>query len=1153
MGSGTADARDTWFASVLDAAPEACLVLDREFRVVLANQRCLELNAMRLENMVGRTHWELWPASVGSIAETSYRQVVEQQVTVEFEQFYPPYDAWFSIKAAPLPDGVCIFFHEITERKRTQQALEESEARFRDLMEQAPFSVQILHPSGETLWINPAFERLWGLKYEDLRDYNILQDPQLEALGLAAFLRRAFDGETVSLPESKYDATDVATRGRPRTVSSVAFPVKDATGRVVEVVLTHTDVSEAAEAMHELRENRQRLDLALTSARAGVWEWDLEANVATWSPELFRLVGVEPKPIVEASEFTGLIHPDDRARVLARSAEVIADGSTLDEEFRAVLPDGSVRWFSSIGRLIRDESGRPVRLIGINQDIHARRTAEEKLHRTQESLALAMKGSRLGWWTRDLVTGIVEWSPELELLFGLAVGSFAGLEQDFLDFVLPEDRAAVRGAVEQAIQKGNDYSIEFRFRHTDGSVRWMEGRGKATYDATGRPVRLDGIGVDVTERREAAEALRESEARYRRLADSVPSFVWTARPDGVVDFLNRRWREFTGLPADADLAAVQSYAVHPDDVGRIVPEWERAVAERKTYRTELRYRRHDGEYRWFLSQAEPVHAEDGTFQGWFGTSVDIHDRRRAEEELRLIIDTMPQIAWSLRGDGEVDYVNRRYLEYTGRAETADVEINWAEIVHPDDLALARTTYAASVRSGWLWEHELRLRRRDGVYRWHLSRLGPLRDIDGHVLRWFGTSTDIHDQKTKEATLDFLVRLTEATRRMEDPTEIMAVTVDRLGRHLGVSRCAYAEMEDDNDHFVIEQDYCDGCESIAGRYPLRAFGARAYDDLRNGRPYVARDVDAELRRPQDLETYRATNIKAVVCVSLVKEGQMRALMAIHQTEPRDWTPDEIELLQMVADRCWEIIERARSDRRLRELNTDLERRVDERTAELLAANEEMEGFTYTVSHDLRAPLRAVVATSSILLEDAGDRLEPEHQELLRRQAHNARRLGVLIDELLQLSRLGRQEVVRKPFDLSFLAQEVANEIVARGDAGMVQIEIEPRLLAEGDSRLVKFVLLNLLENAVKFSPNGGTIRVGKRDGAFFVSDEGIGFDMQYAHKLFRPFERLVTDEAFPGTGIGLANVWRIVQRHGGSAWAYSEPGKGATFFFSLPTA
>jgi len=233
--------------------------------------------------------------------------------------------------------------------------------------------------------------------------------------------------------------------------------------------------------------------------------------------------------------------------------------------------------------------------------------------------------------------------------------------------------------------------------------------------------------------------------------------------------------------------------------------------------------------------------------------------------------------------------------------------------------------------------------------------------------------------------------------------------------------------------------------------------------------------------------------------------------------------------------------------------ELEERVERRTAELKEANREMEGFTYTVSHDLRTPLRSIVFNSSLLLEDLGETLDPDHRELLIRQKEAARKLATLIDDLLKLSRLSRQEMVASQVDLSAVATEIAAQISAVNSRS-AEFVVQPGMTAVADGHLVRFVLSNLMENAFKFSPDGGAILIGSQEveneTVFFVADHGIGFDPAYAHRMFQPFERLVTEQEFPGTGIGLANAERIVERHQGRIWAESKLGEGATFFFTL---
>lgn len=728
----------------------------------------------------------------------------------------------------------------------------------------------------------------------------------------------------------------------------------------------------------------------------------------------------------------------------------------------------------------------------------------------------------MGYWTRKLDPDTVTWSPELEELFGMERGSFDGDESQFLKHVLDEDVHLVANAVQHAIRTGEDYSVEFRFRRLDGSIRWMEGRGRAAYDNQGKAVWLHGIGIDITER-------KEGEARFRRLAEYVPCIVWSTDPDGVTHFVNRRWTEVTGRTSPTLTREDWAYVIHPEDKARIHQQWEIARAENQPYDAEVRYRTLDGSYRWFLERAEPVAGDDGRIVEWFGTSVDIDDLRRTEESMRQLLNSMPQLAWSVGSDGQLEFINRRYLEYTGMENGFDTASSWANVVHKEDRALIKDAYAEAIRRGTSWEAEMRLRRKDGEYRWHLSRLVPIRDASGQIQRWFGASADIHAQKTKEQFLDFLVRLSEASRWLETPEEIVLTSVSMLGQHLAASRVAYEEVSEGGDRLSVRFEYLDGVESSQGEFAL---SAEDYEPLCEGKTVVSRGDGAFIRAP------------------IVRAGRLLSALRVEQAGGRDWTDDDIRLTEMVTERLWGNYVRARSDQDLRDLNAELERRVEERTAALVDANREMEGFTYTVSHDLRAPLRAITATSMILLEEAGQKLAEEERRLLQRQAHNAKYLGVLIDELLQLSRLSRQEMVMLPFDMSNLADTIIDELIADGRNGCVRFEVQRDMWAVGDTKLMSFVLLNLLENAAKFSPQGGVVRMGQKDGIFFVSDEGIGFDPAYSDKLFRPFERLVTQSEFPGTGIGLANVKRIVERHSGTVWAESRPGVGATFWFTL---
>ncbi|MCK6573622.1 response regulator [Myxococcota bacterium] len=251
------------------------------------------------------------------------------------------------------------------------------------------------------------------------------------------------------------------------------------------------------------------------------------------------------------------------------------------------------------------------------------------------------------------------------------------------------------------------------------------------------------------------------------------------------------------------------------------------------------------------------------------------------------------------------------------------------------------------------------------------------------------------------------------------------------------------------------------------------------------------------------------------------------------------------------------ERKRLETQLRLLNVELEARVERRTRELAQANRELESFAYSVSHDLQAPLRTIGGFAEILATDYGERLDDEAREYLNRMRDAGRHMGELLDALLELSRVSRFVLKPVPVDLADLARAVFADIARASPERRTTLEIQGSLGVQGDPRMLEIALRNLLNNAFKFTRGRqpGQIRLtaslqsGER--CFEIADDGVGFDPRFAHRLFEPFQRLHRADEFEGTGIGLATVQRIVQRHGGRIWADGMPGRGASFRFTLP--
>lgn len=452
----------------------------------------------------------------------------------------------------------------------------------------------------------------------------------------------------------------------------------------------------------------------------------------------------------------------------------------------------------------------------------------------------------------------------------------------------------------------------------------------------------------------------------------------------------------------------------------------------------------------------------------------------------------------------------RIFEIDSRRFGAAYE-SFLEAIHPDDRALVNRAYTDSVRGHTPYAITHRLRMADGRIKYVHERGETFYDRQARPVRSIGTVQDITERVEAEQAVEaerqrlrgvlenlpvFLV-LRTADRRLAFANRFFR---DRFG-DAGGKRCF--------EHLFGRTEPCPNCES-----------------------YTVLRTDA-LHRWQWLGP----------------DARDYAMFDLPFTDT--------DGARMILEVGIDVTDARRAEREIRELNARLEDRVRERTAQLVAVNGELEAFAYSVSHDLRAPLRSIDGFGKILLRDCAAELGPRGNEQLQRIRDATQRMDRLIDHLLQLSHTARAPFRRRPLDLAPIACTIAAELAQMEPHRRVTWSIQPQLSTRGDPVLVRTLLENLLGNAWKFTSRrpeahielGVTQIRGAR--AFFVRDNGAGFDMEYAGKLFRAFQRLHSDREFPGTGVGLATVQRIVQRHGGQIWAEAQPDLGATFYFTLP--
>src|SRR6266516_2203001 len=457
--------------------------------------------------------------------------------------------------------------------------------------------------------------------------------------------------------------------------------------------------------------------------------------------------------------WTESVHPEDVATLVQKWHAALASGEPLEVESRVRRADGSYRAFLHRKLPLRDEHGNIVKWFGSSLDIEDRKCAEQKiaekasqLERSEFYLREGERLAHMGSWSLKPDGMFDYWSPETFMIFGFDPRNGVPSLKEWLSVVLPHDRDAVYELIRKMFAEGVNGDIQYRVDHPKHGQRTMHSTGEPVLE-NGKVTRLIGNTLDITERERAEEELRASERKYRNLVDTTPAFVHTALPNGEVDFYNRGWLEYVGLPLTDLLGWGWTGMIHPEDVEAIMPIWRAALEAGEPFVGESRVRRADGEYRWFLHREEPLRNETGEIVKRYGSSIEIEERKIAEEkireqeaELRQILDLTPHHLYVFGPDGGLLYVNQFALAYLGADLAEMVAASRINFIHPDD----RQGYLAEKEKGLLagksYEFELRILRHDGTYRWFLGRGNPLKDEQGRITRWYNTATDIEDRK-----------------------------------------------------------------------------------------------------------------------------------------------------------------------------------------------------------------------------------------------------------------------------------------------------------------------------------------------------------------------------------------------------------------------
>jgi len=686
------------------------------------------------------------------------------------------------------------------------------------------------------------------------------------------------------------------------------------------------------------------------------------------------------------------------------------------------------------------------------------------------------------------------------------------------------------------IAHGRVWHGEIKNRAKDGSFYWVDTTIVPFLNENGKPRQYVAIRADITERKLIEEQLRGSHREVEDLKAALDEHAIVAMtdPQGRITYVNDKFCAISKYSREELLGQdhrIINSGYHPTEFIRNL--WT-TITHGKVWHGEIKNKAKDGSFYWVDTTIVPFLNDQGKPRQYVAIRADITERKKIEEQLRTSLQEVGDLKAALDehaivamtdAQGRITFVNDKFCEIS--------KYSREELLGQDHRIINSGFHSTefirdlwtTIAHGKVWHGEIKNKAKDGSFYWVDTTIVPFLKENGKPRQYVAIRTDITERKRNEESLrDTQARLNSTLSAGSIGTWTWDLTHDRLFADEFTARM-----------FSLEP------EAAAAGLPAEAYLRALHEEDRPG-------VVAALERA--VETCGRYDIEYRVCRP---DGECSWLQARGRVEG-----DEAGKALHFHGAVMDITERKEAQEKVRRLNEELEQRVIQRTAELEIANKELEAFSYSVSHDLRAPLRAVDGFSQAVLEDYGEQLPEEGRHYLATIRGGAQRMGALIDDLLTFSRLSRLPLNKRSVDPKRVVRETLEELGFPIEGRAVEMRIGDLPLCQGDAALLKQLWLNLLSNALKYTRQRepAVIEVGctpddnEQANVYFVRDNGAGFDMRYADKLFGVFQRLHRAEDFEGTGVGLAIVQRIVHRHGGRVWAEAALDQGATFYFTL---
>lgn len=931
------------------------------------------------------------------------------------------------------------------------------------------------------------------------------------------------------------------------------------------------DITEQKKSQTGIKLNEEKFRGIFTQASVGTAIVNMEKRFLSCNPAFCNFLGYEEEELIGKS-ISDITLPEDIVQDMLEIDQIVnKEIESITLEKRCIRKDSTLVWAEVSISLVCDEKGNPLFLLPIIQDITARKQAQQELQKSEERYRSLLTNLNAGVVVHAPDTSIIMSNSKASELLGLSDDQMLGrmaIDPDW-KFVnknkvqLPLEEYPVNQVAATRMPFGNE--ILGVIRPPANDLLWLTVNGFPVLDSHGKIVEILISFFEITESIKAHEALRLKNLVF----DASIAANSIADLNGNITEANNAFLKLWGYPYKEEVLGkpILHFLNNTNEAAAIAT----ALNEKCEWEGDYTAKRKDGSTFIAHSVATSLKDINGNIIGFQSAVIDITQRKLSEEALREseqkfrdTVTFLDEGYYSVTIDGVLLEHNQAFNQLMGFDKSAELRGTllpdfW---LFPDE----RKEYLQQLlTNGSISNYQTKAKKKTGEIISVLLSSHLVSDSENHPLKIEGIFIDITERIRIEESLQRLTMRLQNLHQIdqailkatESPETIVQTALQHILEMLECKSTSVGIFDFDRKEVKVFAAAVDS-ETIVE--VDRILTEDLYGDLEilhQNKMEIVEDFSL-IKSPSPItKVLIDEGIRSSVNVALVSGKGLYGALNIGWDSPRFFSKDDQEIAAEVAAEISIAIEQARLLNDTRRYAYELEVKVLERTTQLEESNKELEAFSYSVSHDLRAPLRHLSGFAELLTNCLRNTLPEKEKHYLDVITDSAHQMGLLIDDLLQFSRTGRMDMQLTEVDMKIVLQDALQTI--KHDAAGRDISWNVALLPKvyGDFALLRLVWLNLLGNAVKFTSSRlhTRIEIGvtpeKSEFVFFVRDNGVGFDMQYANKLFGVFQRLHSFQEFEGTGIGLANVRRIILRHGGRTWADAKLNKGATFYFSLP--